>query len=82
MTAFNSDGEQKLHEESAVDSFAVLMKTKLEKHRGNNSNSWCGPGTTNEGLIDTLDWAVGDGDWVSVANYAMMIHDRQAKGLK
>lgn len=66
-----------LHPDSAaVDRFAAVMKAKLAKKRSDGRGGWQGAACTAELLSIMLREHVEKGDPVDVANFAMMLHQR------
>lgn len=64
----------------AVDRFAVAMKAKLAAKRGEGRGGWDNPDECKvEYLAQLLCDHVQKGDPVDVANFAMMLHQRQAR---
>lgn len=63
--------EQVEFEEHIADGFLAKMKQKLDKHRPDNPHSWIT--SDPDDLYYLMEGAMEDGDWVTVANYAMML---------
>ena len=66
--------DYKESEHKAVDDFAVDMKAKLDKHRPNQEGDSFLRGVNLDYIEDCLEAARDDEDWISVANYAMMLN--------
>lgn len=69
-------------DDAAVDQFAQVMKAKLAKARAKGRSGWDDPAQCSpEYLADLLAGHVrkgNDGNFVDVANFAMMLHQRDA----
>jgi len=69
-------------DDAAVDQFAQVMKAKLAKARAKGRSGWDDPAQCSpEYLADLLAGHVrkgNDGNFVDVANFAMMLHQRGA----
>lgn len=66
-------GEQAVDDE-ALDQFTTMMRTTIAAAREDGRQGWHKPDTETHGrLISGLDTALHEGDWVSVANYAMFL---------
>jgi hypothetical protein len=72
-----NDLQQAQHyDDYAVDRFAAAMKAKLAKKRADGRGGWETPDCTDEFLAELLMEHTKKGDPVDVANFAMMLHQR------
>ncbi len=61
-----------------IDLFTLEMKNKLTIHFHQKKKGWDSPDTHPNGMVmSALQKAFGDMDWVSVANYAAILWNRQ-----
>lgn len=67
-------------DDEAVDSFAQAMHEKMAAARAKGKEGWDDPERcTIDRLIQLCDQSLLAGEWVDVANYAMMLHIRGQK---
>ena len=79
--ALSDTGEDAHTDDTAVDAFASAMKEKLAKSREKGRGGWDSPECEDEYLAELLAEHVrkgNDGNFVDVANFAMMLHMRKA----
>lgn len=71
------------YDDFAVFQFSDVMSARMEQKRAEGRCGWYNEDEQiNEKLKAGLSLAQGSGRWVDVANYAMMLHWREERGLK
>jgi hypothetical protein len=74
--AMTSDQQAAHPDDLAVDRFAAAMKSKLAQKRGEGRGGWETAECADEFLAELLMGHTKKGDPVDVANFAMMLHQR------